>query len=92
MHGLESDVIVKLSTPNIYKIQIMLAEMPFNLYMGFDQFSGHNIFVNIQEGFALIYLLCLRNKDIFAEFFFPQGLIVLLLICFIILRFFHNEI
>ena len=70
MHGLESDAIVKLSTSNIYKIQIMLAAMPFDLYMGFNQFSGHNIFVNIQEGFTLIYHL---YKDIFAEDFLQKA-------------------
>ena len=29
--------------------------------------SVDQIFVNIQEVFALLYSLCLRNKDIFAE-------------------------
>ena len=31
--------------------------------------SDDQIFVNIQEGFALIYRLCFRNKDIFAKDF-----------------------
>ena len=30
------------------------------------------IFVNIQAGFAVIYRLCLRNKDSFAEVDFLQ--------------------
>ena len=31
--------------------------------------SDVKIFVNNQEGFALMYLPCLRNKDIYAEDF-----------------------
>ena len=49
----------------------------FLFLCGSQPVSGDQIFVNIQEGFALIYRLCLRNKNI-AEGFFAQVLIVLL--------------
>ena len=73
----------------------MLAETPLYFYVGVKQFSGDQILVNIQERLALIYRLCLRNKDIFAEDFFflrKTSLCSILLIRFIILRLFHNEI
>ena len=55
--------------------------------------SGDQIFVNIQEGFALIYRLCHRNKDVFAgNFMHKSKLNCILLILYIILRLFHNEI
>ena len=58
--------------------------------MGIKQFVAT---VNIHEGFALIYRLCLRNKDIFAEDVFAQVLIVLRAInSFHYFRLFHNEI
>ena len=49
----------------------MLAEMPF-LFLhvcGSQPVSDDQIFVTMHEGFALIYRLCLRNKDIIAEDF-----------------------
>ena len=33
-----------------------------------ESISGDKIFVNIQEGFAFIYLVCFQNKAIFAKF------------------------
>ena len=48
--------------------------------------------MNIQEGFTLIYRLCLRMKDIFVEVFFCTSLnCVACYYFFIILRLFHNE-
>ena len=47
----------------------------------------------MQEGFALIYRLCLRNKDIFAPDFFCTSLnYVAYYYFFIILSLFNNEI
>lgn len=44
---------------------------------GSRSISDDKIFVDMQEGFALIYRLCLRNKYIFVEDFFALVLIVL---------------
>ena len=57
MHGLKRDALVKLFTP-----------LFINLFQcGSQPVSGGQIFVNIQNGFALICRLCLRIKDKFAE-------------------------
>ena len=66
MHRLESDAIVKLSTPLFIKFESCL-QNTFIYLCGSQPVSGDQIFVNIQEGFALLYCLCFCNKDIFAE-------------------------
>ena len=76
MHGLESDAIVKLFTPLVIKFKSCL-QKPFLFLCGRQPVSGDQIFVNIQEGFVLIYRLFLRSKDVFAEDFFLHVLIVL---------------
>ena len=38
-------------------------------------FLMYIIIVNIQEGFAVIYRLCLRNKNIFAEDFLHKSVL-----------------
>ena len=68
MHGLEINTIFRLLL-DIHKIQIMLAIF-FLFKCGSLPISDGKIFVNIQEGFALMCRLCLRNFDIFAEDFF----------------------
>ena len=62
MHGLESDAIVKLYTLLFIKFKSCLQKC---LIISMWAVSGNLIFVNILEGFALIYRLCLCNKDIF---------------------------
>ena len=84
MHGLEKDAIVKLSTPLFIKFKLCMQKHIISMWE--STAFGDQVAVNIQEGFALIYRLCFHNKDISAEVFH------ILLICFIILRLFHNEI
>ena len=66
MHGLESGVIVKLFTPQFIKSKRACRKAILFLCVS-QSVYGDQIFVNIQEGVALIYRLCLRTKDIFAE-------------------------
>ena len=65
----------------------MLAETPFYFYVGVNQYLVTKLFMNIKEGFALIYHLCLHNKDIFADDFLHKSEMC----CFNILQLFYNE-
>ena len=92
MHRLESGVIVKLFTPQFINSNRACRKAILFLCVSQSVF-GDQIFVNIQEGFALIYRLCLRSKDIFAEDGLHKSyLCCILLIRFIVLWLFHNKI
>ena len=64
MHELEINGIVRLITPLFTKFKLCLQ---IYSHVGVNQFFlRQNIREHIQEGFAIVYRLCLRNIDLFS--------------------------
>ena len=68
MHELKIDTIVKSYTSLVMRFRNACL-----LLCGNQLISEDKIFVNIEEGFALIYYLYLQKKDILAEEFLHKS-------------------